>query len=156
MAAMIRILTNPNIASGITINITPEMKYTITLSIQKPLELLGLIEVLGNTIKPKSIQTVEYMGDILLSDKVKEKITKKIINREVVPKDFIDFEEVPRRKDTEDLKKLIYSLTTNSASPKINSKKSSIANYVNNIFGQKYSEDEAYVLFVEAWERLHG
>lgn len=155
MAALVRIITNPNLASGININISAdEQRYTITLSIQKPLELLGLIEVLGNTIQPKSLQSLEFAGDILLSDKIKEKISKKLINREIAARDFIDFEEVPRKKSSEDFRKLKYSLTTNTAAPNMGSRKSNIANYVNNVLGNKYSEDEAYSLFVEVWSDM--
>lgn len=151
-----KIVTNPNLASGINIIVgADELKMAITLYIRKPLELLGLIEILEKTLRPNNITSIEYGENVVLSDNVKEKIRKILVTDEVVAGDFMDFDEVDRRDlQPDNLRKIITNLTTNSCTPNLDSKRSKIINYVHNILGDRYPEDEAYDLFVQAYNTI--
>lgn len=154
MSATVKIVTNPNVSSSIKINISAdELRIDVTLYIQKPLELLGLIDILGKTVKPKNISNIEYVGDIELSDKIKNKISKFLTNDEINVEDFIDFKETKSTKlDTGNfaLRSLADNLSRNNCAPSLDSKKTKIINYVKNVLGPNYSEQEAYDLFVKA------
>lgn len=159
MSAVVKIVSNPNIPPSIRINISAdETSMSVKLYIQKPLELLGLIDILGKTVKPRNISNIEYLGDVEISNKIKNKIDKLLISSEIDTQDYIDFSgEKPKDNPSIDsaVSRLAENLSKNNSIPSFDSKRVKIANYVRNVLGPKYTEQEAYDIFVKAMNMIY-